>query len=1558
MWGLHYFQSLTTVWIAAHLHLCPPWTRLCHLFGFLSSLIEDVWVTSSVNDRTFLFFAFTLLCRLLFSQSEGGWWTTFRWRSTSRSLYAKSLLLLLLFQPRIPTRTSAQQRDVRLWHTTTITPSPPYLPQENTYHFTNRFTSHRQHGIRRRHTALGHRRLLVVFGPKGPRDEHIYHDAVSEHFHDALEEESPSSPMEQHRDDMSSLMSTLRNALRLVSRRAPILRPPEAVAYMTALEVLDRYDRVQDVVPSDRSRGLYFRSYLADGQTSADTPIVIDTGCSHSLTPFKEDFIGPLEGSPVDKMTGLKDSVDIQGVGWVRWPIRDIFNHVVIVQTRAYYVPDANIRLFSTQVYFQEAAKTDRNPRLTQDRDKVVLTVDKDNELTFNYSSRSNLPLMFLDWGIANLSVTSEVYNLKLSEELEATLTLTDHNHNLPPKAKELLLWHHRLAHVGMEWVKRLMRPRRDENRDVPPIIPTRVVGTPSCEAPKCPACEFGKAKRRPTRPLKKKTRRNRPDLSIRSGDLRPGDCVSMDQYSCSTPGRLADTYGKEGIENQYVGGTIFCDHATTLMYAHHTVGYGVGEVLQGKHVFEKFAKSFGQTIRSFRADNGSTFTSEDMLQDLALQGQTLTYSGTSAQHQNGVAERSIQTVTNLARSMMMHMALHWPNAYDEALWPFALDQAINIWNHLPKEDTGVSPMEMFTGTVDPHHNVIRHARVFGCPAYVLHPTLRDGRKVPRWTKRSRRGVYLGAAPLHASSIGRILSLETGHISPQFHVVYDEKFTSVSTLNTDIFFEQHPWERLYETGVERLTDGAVLSPDDPLPFQEFFDDFVGTPDSSDGTSVPEGDEPASEGEPDDDTVLSSDVTATTSNLIPPSPTPALSPSSVPEGELTDSDDDDDSVDRPSGATEEPPLRRSRRIRARAKPSSAGTYYGQALPDVDSSKYKRFQALRYLAKGLYDQKVRSRTLLNQAIQGLDWTNPFRDIKSVDSRRALLYLELMMDPNTGLMEGWNPMALAAKVRDEDNPTFEMATTGPDAEGYWKAMEIEYNTLSSMGTWEIVDREPWMNVVPGTWSYKKKVYPDGSTRKLKARFCLRGDRQVHGVDYFDTYAPVCSWQTVRLMMVLSIQMGLASKQVDYTAAFVQSEIPKPPDYDKMTPEQKRRTGVYAAMPRGFGQRGKVLKLKKTLYGAKDAPRNWFMHLKKRLEGPKLKFRSMTDVDPCLFINDKVICLVYVDDCLFFAKDVQDIDNTLAILRESLTLEEEDNVAGFLGVHIERSNGQIKLTQRGLTKRIIEALGAEDLPVKHTPANEVLGKETDGDPPECAFSTPSVIGMIWYLYLHSRPDLGFAISQISRFAWCTRRKHELALVRIGQYLKGTINEGLILKPCDFSQLKMDVYVDSDFAGLYGKEKREDPDNVKSRTGYVINLNDCPIIWGSKLQDSIALSTMMAEYYALSHVMKEVIPLRELTRAVAQEVGIDRQAVITFKTTIWEDNMGALTLANLEPGQQTPRSKFYDVRVHWFRSILHDRENNMSVEKVDTTLQLADMFTKFLPKDTFERLRKLLLGW
>ena len=117
----------------------------------------------------------------------------------------------------------------------------------------------------------------------------------------------------------------------------------------------------------------------------------------------------------------------------------------------------------------------------------------------------------------------------------------------------------------------------------------------------------------------------------------------------------------------------------------------------------------------------------------------------------------------------------------------------------------------------------------------------------------------------------------------------------------------------------------------------------------------------------------------------------------------------------------------------------------------------------------------------------------------------------------------------------------------------------------------------------------------------------------------------------------------------------------------------------------------------------------------------------------------------------------------------------------------------------------------------------------------------------------------------------------------------------------------------------------------------------------------MEAEYSALSMAMREVIPFRTLFQSVAQSIGISHSDQTTFRTVIHEDNRGAETLANLPPGQTTPRSKHYAIRLHWFRSHLDDKT---TVVPISTDLQKADILTKGLKTQKFAEIRQLLCGW
>jgi hypothetical protein len=480
----------------------------------------------------------------------------------------------------------------------------------------------------------------------------------------------------------------------------------------------------------------------------------------------------------------------------------------------------------------------------------------------------------------------------------------------------------------------------------------------------------------------------------------------------------------------------------------------------------------------------------------------------------------------------------------------------------------------------------------------------------------------------------------------------------------------------------------------------------------------------------------------------------------------------------------------------------------------------------------------------------------------------------------------------------------------------------------------------VLDGTWAFKIKRFPTGLVRKLKARFCVRGDQQVEGIDYFDTYAPVVSWVVVRLLLTMSIVMGLATKQVDYTNAFAQADL--------LSSEH-----VYVEIPKGFEpdcEGDKVLKLNKSLYGLHQSPIRWFDKLKDGLI--TRGFRQST-VDACLFLHNDMICVCYVDDCLFFSRDSKLIDNMIVSLKEDFDLEPEDDVSAFLGIKInELDDGQIELSQPALIERILEATDMKDCNTKGTPAStKPVGTDEYGPVCEATFEYAQVVGMLMYLSCNTRPDIAFAVHQVARFTHRPKRSHEEAIKRICRYLQGTKEKGIMFTPT--GKFDLDCYVDADFAGLFGYEDDQDPVCVRSRTGYVLIFGGCPLLWSSKLQTEIALSTMEAEYIALSQSMRDLLPTKITVQEVANCLGVNLDLVQTH-STVFEDNNGALALASSP--RMTPRSKHIGLKYHFFREAV--TRGVVKIVKIDTELQKADIFTKGLVQVKFERIRKLLMGW
>ena len=1230
-------------------------------------------------------------------------------------------------------------------------------------------------------------------------------------------------------------------------------------------------------------------------------PVIWDTGASYTVSPCTADFIDGIQplATPI-VLDGLATGLAVQGHGTVRWVVRAVDGTFKTVEMGAFYTPRGRSRLLSPQSYCQQLKAAGLEEPNGAWHPKFTVTWQDGSQIAVAYAKANNLPMSMM---------YNEATVARRTQELHLCVTDAS-NQNLTEAQKELLRWHFRLGHLNFEAIQLVLRSGALATSEGAKILHR---AASKCAHPRCASCQFGKQKRRPT-PSKVARPVASNEGAIKQEDLLPGQRVSVDHFICHTKGRLYTSKGKTQPESMFSGGCMFVDHASGAVHVEHQVSLTTHETLQSKHRYEEKARDCGVIVQNYLSDNGTAFSSADFAKDLARFRQTTNFAGVGAHHHNGVAERAIQTIMSMARTMMLHAAIHWPDAADTALWPMAVDYAVYIHNHLPNRKTGLAPIDIYTKTKWPTHKC-NDLQVWGCPVFVLDSKMQDGKKLPRWETRSRRAVFIGLSAKHASTAPLVLNLASLFISPQFHCVFDCWFSTVIADPEKLPDLNDPvWDRLFGES----------------HFQYFFDDYLPPDLGDDWGTVEAADARASEVRRAQDAVnpilplgpaapLGSAPRRSEEN--PPAPIAPFSPVQIPgttspvplpapapnhSGELS-------SPQLPPVVPVEPPPREP----PPRVPSPRRESRGAATPAPPRIRAPSPAPLRRSTRSNFGQPA------------------------ADFRNEFMLLEGLMEESDGPSSATALASFAAYVAsasDPDTLTYDQAIRDVDAEEWKAQMNKEITSLIAQGTWEVVRRsDARTQILPGTWTLRRKRNPDGTLKGLKARWCVRGDLQP---PVADTYAPVVQWSTIRLVLYFTLFFNLSTRCIDFSNAFVQAPLTDP---------------IYVHLPRGFhstDDRDVCLKLKKSLYGITQAPRLWYEHLKAKLE--KRGFKQ-SRLDPCLFYSKSVMLVIWVDDVVMASRDPASLDRLIADLKTDSDLTDEGELTAFLGIQVQRdiAGKQFTLTQPGLTERVLDTLGLQSGNTRWTPADAAaLGSDVAGDPLIADWNYRSVVGMLLYLSNNTRPDIAFAVHQCARFSHNPKHSHGLAVKAIGRYLLCTRDKGLILEPT--GDIAIDCYVDADFAGLWRQESDQDPLCVKSRTGYLITIGGCPLTWTSKLQTEIALSTMEAEYIALSQSMRELLPLRSLVKKMATAMAFNQTFAIRTHSTVFEDNNGALILASSP--RMTPRSKHIAVKYHFFRS--HVASGDIRICKINSEDQKADIFTKGLVRTTFETVRLLLMGW
>ena len=874
----------------------------------------------------------------------------------------------------------------------------------------------------------------------------------------------------------------------------------------------------------------------------------------------------------------------------------------------------------------------------------------------------------------------------------------------------------------------------------------------------------------------------------------------------------------------------------------------------------------------------------------------------------------------------------NWPSCVTEAYWPFAIRHAANLHNVSIHDNRTSSPWQQFTGEEPPWS--LTDFRIFGSPTYILHKELQDGSCRAKWKSRCWQGVYVGHSLQHSGSVALIYNPRTCHVSPQFHVLFDEHFSSVSNPSlTDKVLDA-----LYDTATWLQPKTTA---DCEFPPEYYFDTFW--------TSPP---------------IETRNITAGNKRKQPSPSQPHEPSESAPDSNITEA------AQQPPTNMIQPQISSTNIPHSEANLAAPSKQQYIAVPE--SEPFQAWKKQRCI-NGFVSYCA---TYHPPPIQHA----PANDLPSVvNIFQAALDHGYSDFPSLQLSEGaMNPDSFVAYTSANENQIQEDVLTqsamlkAPDKEAFIKTQEPEIRGLEKLHVFKYIKRSELpigAQLLNAIWSYRRKRKPTGELLKLKSRICTDGSQQKYGVDYWQTYAPVVNWSTVRLSLVLSTILNFRSRQVDFAQAFPQAPLTEP---------------VYMKIPQGwhvidgkleqhenpeFRDNEHCIKLLRNLYGCKQGARNWWKHLSK---GLKARGFQESATDNCLFLRGDCILVLYTDDCLIFAQNDTIIDSLIDDLRKDYLIGDTGSVQDFLGIRITKdTKGRIHMVQSGLIDTIIRETGLTNGKTRETPVDQILHPDRDGPPRIESWNYRSIIGKLNFLAQNTRPDISMAVHNCARFCNNPTLLHEQAVKRIVRYLILTKDKGMILTPQkDFS---LNMYVDADFAGTWHKEYSHLRDSVLSRTGFIITYCGCPITWASKLQTEIALSTTEAEYIALSMATRQLLPLRRImaelsnfgpiaaTLKASQPMSTYTRSFTSTNPSssipasiVYEDNAACIVLAETE--QHKPRTKHISLKWHHFRDQIQNGE--IKIQKIDSQRNLADILTKPLLRIAHRRLTTGILGW
>lgn len=518
-----------------------------------------------------------------------------------------------------------------------------------------------------------------------------------------------------------------------------------------------------------------------------------------------------------------------------------------------------------------------------------------------------------------------------------------------------------------------------------------------------------------------------------------------------------------------------------------------------------------------------------------------------------------------------------------------------------------------------------------------------------------------------------------------------------------------------------------------------------------------------------------------------------------------------------------------------------------------------------------------------------------------------------------------------------SYREAMAGPDRDKWRAAAQAEFDGCVAQRTWVLVKRSSLhssTNIIPVKWVFKIKTDENGVVSKYKARITPKGFRQRHGVDYFEVFANTGKYKTLRVALSIAARRNMELRQLDVPQAFTQAAL---------------QEDVYMEMPEGFEVDGMVCHLKKSLYGLKQSPRNWWLLVSDFIV-VDMGWKA-TVSDPCLFYKTSrtgqlMLLFLFVDDMQvgFQAEDEAEWQESHALLQQRFNITSLGDSTFMLGMRItrDRRTRTLTLDQELYVTKALEKFGLDQCKSAPTPGVVASsrsppatadderklvrlrgGGASDQQPIDVKLYQEKV-GTLLYAAISTRPDIAYEVNRRAQHMQAPTVADGRACDRVFRYLAGTKTLGLLFgRSSSNNDASISAYADADWGS--------DPSDRKSITGWIAMLGGDPVSWASKKQKVVAQSSCEAELYAEAAAINEIKWLRGL---------LDELGMGGLRTPIlFGDNQSAQSLSR--NGIKSERTKHVDIKYRFVTDEVS--RGQVQLQWVSTTQQLADVLTKAL---------------